>query len=779
MRLMFERLKSFLARRMALKRGQIPAQRWIDPDAVELTFSRSKVPVIFMMVLVWVVSVLLLTIATRQQRNLTDWIVGQKAPITLHAQVDFTYVDAGATARARREAREASPDFFIQDDARVSAVRKNFNDFFRIVRERTGGAEAADEVTALAAKVSPRLREALSSGPNDYEEFWTWLGRFLQRGIVSRDDKRMRNPLKKIRVVDSAGRAGQTAREIGEYFDPERVGEVLARELLRDGETVPEFADIAAGLIGSGTLRFDADRSGRAAAAAVARVPEIRKTKVRNDLLIRKGDRYTAEIRDMIAAERDKYNSANVRDFGELYENMLWSLVILLGSVFFYFRFSPASQHDNRNVVICGLVIIIALFADYGAIRGFMLSRESALSIPYAMVANAVPVTVTAVMLTVLIGVRAALCASLLVCSIGAMMIMPERSFELAVRWITICTGVVLLVRGVNNYRDYFLRTFIGVFLVTGVVNASLLFFIDDSPDQLLIKSALIILCNAFCVAVLSLVLIFVFELIFNVNTDMSLMVLCSGNHPLLERLKREANGTMHHSWTVATLAEDAAREIQANPLRAKAGALFHDIGKLVRPQFFVENNSDSVSLHVNLNPQMSNIIIREHVKEGMALARQYRLGRLIRDAIASHHGDDLVRYFYARAVAEARRKLAGGQTPVLEAQFRYQGEPPRSRELTIVSLADACEAACRSLDRMTPAKIREMVEGIFEQRFKGGQLRNSELTLRELDRVKESFISTLIGMNHGRIAYPTAGERHDDSALPLAEPPVSASEKK
>ena len=248
------------------------------------------------------------------------------------------------------------------------------------------------------------------------------------------------------------------------------------------------------------------------------------------------------------------------------------------------------------------------------------------------------------------------------------------------------------------------------------------------------------------------------------------------------ERMKREAPGTMAHSMAVATLSEDAARAIGANALAAKAGALFHDIGKLVMPQYFTENNPDSALQHLNLNPQMSSIIIRDHVKEGLLLARRYRLCREVRDIIATHHGDDLVRYFYNKMLENAKHD--GSAPPVLESQFRYSGEPPRGVEATIVSLADACEAASRSLEHPTPERLRELVDRIFLGRFQGGQLRRSLMPLADLEKVRESFIATLSSARHGRVSYDTpakeeAKDNRSETALPVAQSAPSESPQK
>jgi putative nucleotidyltransferase with HDIG domain len=341
-----------------------------------------------------------------------------------------------------------------------------------------------------------------------------------------------------------------------------------------------------------------------------------------------------------------------------------------------------------------------------------------------------------------------------MISAVAAMMIMPDRSFELAIRWLATGAVAALTVRKVNNYRAFFVRSFIFTFVL--VLSLAIVFATlhrELAPDREHFALLLgIALGNAFVVSVLALVIVFAFELIFNIDTNMALMVLSDYNHPLLERLKREAPGTMFHSMSVATLAEDAAREIGANVLRAKVGALFHDIGKLSKPHYFVEDNRDSSNEHFKLNPQLSSSIIREHVKEGLALARQYRLFRWVHRAIISHHGDDLVYFFYQ--MAKKQQELSSDAPPVLESQFRYTGTPPREKELVIISLADACEAACRSLERPSPAKIEQLVDDIFLKRYQGGQLRNGELTLAELDRVKKSFVKSLLSIYHGRIAY-------------------------
>ena len=250
--------------------------------------------------------------------------------------------------------------------------------------------------------------------------------------------------------------------------------------------------------------------------------------------------------------------------------------------------------------------------------------------------------------------------------------------------------------------------------------------------------------------------------MVFNISTNMSLLMLSDYNHPLLKRLQLEAPGTFYHSLMVSTLAEYAAKEIRANPIKARVGALFHDIGKLAKPEYFTENNIHADKKHSELHPRMSSLIIQNHVKEGIDQALKYNLRKIIRDAIQQHHGTDIVYYFYKRALEDAKDD---GST-VDEQEYRYGGPLPREKEVVLISLADACEAATRSLPKPTPNKIETLVWEIFRKRLKDGQLDNAILTIAELAKIRDSFVKTLTTMHHSRIAYPKDGEIDEDDVF-------------
>ena len=514
-----------------------------------------------------------------------------------------------------------------------------------------------------------------------------------------------------------------------------------------------EFIRTAAELIGkSGDLDFDEAVTRTVREEAAAAVPAVPRKIVKGELLISKGDLVTPAIKSLLQVHREEEQKSVTIDIGIalLTHNMIWSLVLIIFAAFYLYNLHPNVVRANKRISLIGLVVIISMVVNFGAILFYNMGVSASRDLSSALVVNAIPIALGSVLLAVIFGYRVALCVGFFIASMTAMMVVPERAFDLALKGMVISSLAGLAVRSATDYRSYFLRIVATVFPLTFVLNFNLL--LGENTDFLhqLSGAASLAIGNAFLTAILALVLTFLFEIVFNVSTNMALMVLCDYNHPLLDRLKREAPGTFFHSMMVATLVEDAAKLVGANSLKAKVAALFHDIGKLAKPEYFTENNIYMGNQHENLNPRLSSLIIREHVKEGMDLAKQYKLCRTIRDAIAQHHGDSLIQFFYRKAQEESK---SDGKE-VSEANFRYDGEPPYSKEISIVSLADACEAACRALEKPTPSKVEEKVNDIFRGRYDDGQLRNSALTLRELEIIRKSFIKTLLSMRHSRIEY-------------------------
>ncbi|HDZ76804.1 MAG TPA: HDIG domain-containing protein [Candidatus Omnitrophica bacterium] len=254
-----------------------------------------------------------------------------------------------------------------------------------------------------------------------------------------------------------------------------------------------------------------------------------------------------------------------------------------------------------------------------------------------------------------------------------------------------------------------------------------------------------------------------VFEYLFNVITNITLLELSDFNHPLFRKMVLEAPGTYHHSLIVGNLSETAAESIGANSLLARIGAYYHDIGKIEKAEYFIENQppENATSTHEQLKPSISKMVIMNHVREGVELARKYRLNDSIIDFINQHHGTSLVFYFYLRALENTNT-----EKEVEEEGFRYSGPRPQTKETAIVLLADSVEGATRALRDRTPKKIDELVRKVINNKFIDGQLDECDLTLFDLEKIASVFIKILSAVYHARITYPekNSGNNHNKS---------------
>ncbi len=262
-------------------------------------------------------------------------------------------------------------------------------------------------------------------------------------------------------------------------------------------------------------------------------------------------------------------------------------------------------------------------------------------------------------------------------------------------------------------------------------------------------------LASGFVAGMISIMLLPYLENFFSRMSNIRLLELAAANHPLLQKMSIEAPGTYHHSMIMAVLAEDAGNAIGANGLLCRVGAYFHDIGKMVKAEYFIENQGTFGNPHDQVSPSLSRLVITSHVKEGMALARANKLDIQIADFIPQHHGTSKIEYFYRKALKLEESEEEIEQEDITEESYRYPGPKPQSKETGIVMLADSVEAASRTLEEPTHQRYKDLVTKIIDRKLADGQLDETPLTLRDLRVVAERFTTTLLSINHNRIPYP------------------------
>lgn len=380
-----------------------------------------------------------------------------------------------------------------------------------------------------------------------------------------------------------------------------------------------------------------------------------------------------------------------------------------------------------------------------------------------------VPAAFAPMLVSILVAPHAGLIVGLFLGLLGNLFIDPSPEFLLAN--LLPAFAASYFTRRIRRRSDLLMA---GVAVgVVGLLCALLLGSLKRFEVVFLLVQSSWALFLGFGTALLVSAILPVFEWLFDRITDISWVELTDLNHPILRRLMIEAPGTYQHSLMVATLAEAAAESIGANTTQCRVCSYFHDIGKLTKPNYFVENVHNESNPHDSLTPSMSALIIIAHVKDGVDLALKYRLRKPIVDAIQQHHGDSLVYYFYKRALQEAADARAGGKLlglreddvpDVAEESFRYPGPKPQTKETAIVSLADSIESASRSLKNPTAQKVENLVREIVRERVHDGQLDESHLTFNELAAVTDRFCFTLKNMLHARVEYPkkteSAGEK-------------------
>ncbi len=353
-----------------------------------------------------------------------------------------------------------------------------------------------------------------------------------------------------------------------------------------------------------------------------------------------------------------------------------------------------------------------------------------------------VPVGLATMLIATLVNSHLAIVASIFLSVLTGIM-WEDQGFKVAV--VALVSGIsgVFSVSRISQRSEL---TRAGL-IVGATVLVTMLALGLVSSDVLVIRYSFLGLFNGILSAVGAIGLLPYLETVFGITSSIRLLELSNPNHPLLRKLLLEAPGTYHHSMMVGNLGEAAAEAVGADPLLTRVGSQYHDIGKTKRPYFFVENQFSGVNPHDKISPTLSTLIITSHVKDGVEMARQHKLPKVLVDFIREHHGTDLVKYFYHRA-------KESGQD-VSEDDFRYPGPKPQSKETAIVMLADSVEAAVRSMPKPTPGRIEGLVRKIIKERLADGQLDESNITLRDLDLIADAFVKVLTGMYHHRVEYP------------------------
>jgi putative nucleotidyltransferase with HDIG domain len=417
--------------------------------------------------------------------------------------------------------------------------------------------------------------------------------------------------------------------------------------------------------------------------------------------------------------------------------------LILLFIFILVFQPSVFSNPKHVLALICIIILQISIIRI-----GLIIAPkifEGANELNSAGSAYLVPIAFASMLTAILFNLQLSFIVSIFSAVFFAVVLGFNQAFFMFALFGGLVTG--LSARKIR-YRGDFFRAIPPVILVYCIF-IGLWDMINFNFSSLTINCGLAAI-NCILTTFFAMMFVAIFETLFDLTTDMTLIELSDMNHPLLKRLSIEAAGTYNHSVLVANLAESAAAQIDANPLLARIAAYYHDIGKLNKPNYFIENQKAERNIHHKLSPSMSALIISSHVKDGLDLAKKYNLPQVIRDTISQHHGTSAVSFFYEKALEQDPHKQ------VQEKDFCYPGPRPRSKENAIIMLADSVEAASRSLATSSPKLLRDLVKKIIHDKFSSSQLDECNLTFQNLDAIINGFMPVLQGIFHTRIKYPS-----------------------
>lgn len=757
----FKKLKLFKSPAIQSKKGQASASPAPKKRKMGLNEYVLENPFFFMLVFVFILAYFLTYLPSK---SLPQIEAGEIASADIVSPVDLTIEDTETTEKRRTEAEEAVFPVYLLDNNVFLHTEDKIHRLFMAGREwlknhRGKGLEdlRKDIQGETGAELSLKDLESLQKAgfSDDLEDTFTrLLGRISEQGVLrSKAHFLYKEPERGFTLWRGSGAEKTTRPE--DIPDLKESKELFIAELEKL-DLPARNKKLLAGLSDqflSPNLTFNKPETERRKSLARSRVETVFYTVKKGKVIIRKGDEATAETLKWIRVINQNLQAkpAWVRSF--LGTFLLFALIFL--TLWHYLKSLLRPREALTNFIMMGMMLVISLFvyklsvflattfSEYSSI-GFLTDAEIyRFAFPYQF-----GTLVFAFLTTNHITLVYAILNSLL----------AGHLFQANFHQMLFCLiGGLGAIYGIKYYqRQKRSSTFMAGLLVVGPTNSFViltLYLLREKPANMqgLAGELVMGVVGGALGAVLAFLLLPVFEKIFGLMTSIRILELTNSDLPVFRKMAIDAPGSYHHSLIVASLAEKAADDIKTDPMLVKAGALYHDIGKVKRPEYFIENAIRNPDLHKDLTPRLSTLVIVNHVKEGVELARKLKLPQKIREIIEQHHGNSLVRYFYQKAKEQYDPEM---QT-IGEESYRYPGPPPQSKEAALIMLADSVEAASRSLSAPTRQNLKRVIIDIFDSYLQDGQLDECGFTLSDLRAVAASFLATLFTIHHPRLKYP------------------------
>jgi hypothetical protein len=701
-----------------------------------------------------------------------DYSLGDVARKDIKAPRDFLVEDKELTKQRKAEATKSS--LFVYDFDRSAAyTSKRIKESFTYGREELERIQSTELESTLRSEKLRQLREiffeltGITADPVVFDQLMkngfspqientvlTAANRIFQKGVVGDNTVLMSQKGKGIILRDIDTQTELKVDDLGRFYDPESARQHIS-QIIDQNLTEETGSDTAARIGRLGQLLI------RPNITFNKRETELRKEEAKDSV---KPIYFQVKKGEMIVREGEKINPTHLLKLetqaqltrNTLIPGMALSTTLMVGillalSYLIVLKRPNIFKENTRNLTFLSAAL---LFMFLVVLLYDVVAEEVARGFPFfaaQVLLFALPISLGAILVCIFQGLDVAIAFSLVISILASIVV--EGKVEFLIYFLL---GSLLAAYGVRDCRERMVLIKTG--MRVGLLNMVLALLIQALYGNLYSTTSALSIIAGFLGGALAGVIATGFlpltEMAFGFTTDIKLLEQSSLDQPILKDLMVNAPGTYHHSVVVSNMVEATAESIHANPLLAKVSAYYHDIGKIKKPLYFVENQVRGENRHEKLAPSMSSLILISHVKDGVELAKQQRLGKEIIDTIEQHHGTGLISYFYEKAKDQSEKK-GGRSSPVKEQDFRYPGPRPQTKEVALVLLADAVEAASRTLVDPTPARIQGMVQKIMNGVFSDGQLDECELTLKDLNQIAKSFTKTLSGIFHGRIEYP------------------------
>ncbi|HEY3374835.1 MAG TPA: HDIG domain-containing protein [Candidatus Aquicultor sp.] len=643
--------------------------------------------------------------------RLTGVQVGKPSTKTVKATRDIEFIDVEKTEALRKEAATHIQKMYSRDWTVESQATDLIHKFYSSVRQTRD-----NQVLLPAAKLDILSKEV---GP-DFDRS------ILQTALAMPDADLSATELMTANQIDQVYRDRITVENLGskrsEFEDS-------VRKLTSDSNK-------NALVVGVGKLYlkanyfYDKDVTENLKKDAKASVSPVIVNKQKGETVVREGEIVTSS---QVRILRELGLMTRGIDLMRLAGLTLFALVSFLAFGLYLYHYEPKVFKSDRLIAVLGIIFLVTVLAAkfVGPFYSFFVIPVGAAAMLTALLFN----SQTAVLMTLMLSIYSGLLAG--------------QNYQYALYGLFTGLFAIFAINNIRHRTDLVLS---GAWVTAASTMVALITTLLSGAAWVdVFKNLGWGLVGGISTAVLAIGGLPFLEKVFGITTDIKLVELSYPNQPLLREMMMKAPGTHNHSVMTGNLAETAAEEIGANPLLARVGAYYHDIGKTKRPMFFVENQIGGDNPHDHTNPSLSCLIITSHVKEGVELAKKYRLPDEIVDIINQHHGTSVVQYFFHKAKENIAKET------ICEENFRYAGRKPSSKEAALVMLADSVEAAARTITKPSPGRIEQLIKRIVQSKLDDGQLSESNLTLNDIEKIIKSFTQVLSSLYHTRIEYPTA----------------------